>query len=112
MIQLGATSVNLVAGEKPADVYSGIAARYVVKDAKACFQLLLHTCVNDFIVSQKTLSIKYWFQKSESYIWFSSMLLRLEVATLEICGACDGKTFFQLHLYGAKFAPPGLRIQV
>jgi DNA-directed RNA polymerase len=26
-IQLGAASVNLVAGEKPADVYSGIAAR-------------------------------------------------------------------------------------
>jgi len=26
-IQLGAVAVNLVAGEKPADVYSGIAAR-------------------------------------------------------------------------------------
>jgi DNA-directed RNA polymerase len=26
-IQLGAAAVNLVAGEKPADVYSGIAAR-------------------------------------------------------------------------------------
>lgn len=28
-IQLGAAAVNLVAGEKPADVYSGIAARWV-----------------------------------------------------------------------------------
>lgn len=28
LFQLGATAVNLVAGEKPADVYSGIAARY------------------------------------------------------------------------------------
>lgn len=26
--QIGAESVNLVAGDKPADVYSGIAARY------------------------------------------------------------------------------------
>lgn len=26
-IQMGAAAVNLVAGEKPADVYSGIAAR-------------------------------------------------------------------------------------
>lgn len=28
--QLGAAAVNLVAGEKPADVYSGIAARYLI----------------------------------------------------------------------------------
>ena len=28
-LQLGAAAVNLVAGEKPADVYSGIAARWV-----------------------------------------------------------------------------------
>lgn len=27
ILQLGAAAVNLVAGEKPADVYSGIAAR-------------------------------------------------------------------------------------
>ena len=27
-VQIGAESVNLIAGDKPADVYSGIAARY------------------------------------------------------------------------------------
>lgn len=27
-LQIGAESVNLIAGDKPADVYSGIAARY------------------------------------------------------------------------------------
>lgn len=29
-LQLGAAAVNLVAGEKPADVYSGIAARLLL----------------------------------------------------------------------------------
>lgn len=32
--QLGAAAVNLVVGEKPADVYSGIAARYAMASIK------------------------------------------------------------------------------
>lgn len=39
-MQLGAIAVNLVAGEKPADVYSGIATRYAVWTT-LCFALHL-----------------------------------------------------------------------
>jgi len=34
--QIGAESVNLIAGDKPADVYSGIAARYCYIHVVGC----------------------------------------------------------------------------
>lgn len=49
-VQIGAESVNLIAGDKPADVYSGIAARY-------CYISILFS--NDHGTSMLQLSLRY-----------------------------------------------------